>query len=179
VTTTTGPALNGDSTLVDVREPSVSRRIKRRRYVALTVIAVIVVAGAAGLFGVRAGTVTKTDNGYRLSVVYPVVARAGLDIPWRATITHPGGFKGDVTLAISSHYFDIFETQGWHPQPNDETATPNYYYLTFTQPPGDTLEVSYDTYIQPSAQLGRHAAVVVIVDNHEVVRTSYRTWLVP
>jgi hypothetical protein len=147
--------------------------------VALFLVAVAVVAGAAGILGVHAGTVTSSANGYQLRVVYPHVARAGQDIPWRATITHPGGFKGDVTLAVSSHYFDIMETQGWHPTPNDETTTPKFYYMTFTAPPGDTLEISYDTYIQPSAQLGRRADVVVIVDNEQVVRTSYRTWLVP
>jgi hypothetical protein len=166
-----------DSTLGDLREPETSRRTRRGRFVALTVVALVVIVGAAGLFGVHAGTVARTANGYRLTVVYPHVARAGQDVPWRATVYHPGGFRADVTLAISSHYFDIFETQGWHPQPNTETTTPKFYYLTFTAPPGDTLEVSYDTYIQPSAQLGRHADVVV--DNQQVVRASYKTWLVP
>lgn len=147
--------------------------------VALGVLALIVVVGASGLLGVHARTVTASANNYRLTLVYPQIARAGLDVPWRATVYHPGGFSGDVTIAISSHYFDIMETQGWHPQPNAETATPKYYYLTFSKPPGDTLEVSYDTYIQPSAQLGRRADVAVIVGNQQVVRASYRTWLVP
>jgi hypothetical protein len=171
--------LQDDSTLADLREPHTAIRTKRGRLVALTILALIVAFGATGFLGVHAGSRTTLSNGYRLSVVYPAVARAGLDVPWRATITHPGGFKGDVTLAISSHYFDIYETQGWHPQPNTETATPKYYYLTFSQPPGDVLEVSFDTYVQPGSQLGRRADVAVIVDNQEVARTSYRTWLVP
>jgi hypothetical protein len=168
-----------DSTLADVREPQTAKRTRRGRFISLVAVGVLVVIGASGLFGVHAGTVRTNSNGYRLTVVYPHVARAGQDVPWRATVVHPGGFKGDVTLAVSSHYFDIFETQGWHPQPETETATPNFYYLTFSPPPGDTLEVSYDTYIQPASQLGRRADVVLIVDNEEVARTSYRTWLVP
>ncbi len=168
-----------ESTLSDVREPETSRRTHQWRLLALGLVALLVIAGAAGILGVHAGSVTATANGYRLTVVYPHVARAGQDVPWRATVTHPGGFDGDVTIAVSSHYFDIFDTQGWHPEPDSETATQKYYYLTFTAPPGDTLEVSYDTYIQPSAQLGRNADVAVIVDNKQVVRTHYHTWLVP
>ena len=168
------------STLADVREPQTAKRTRRHRTVALAFVALIVIVGAAGLLGVHAGTASAAANGYKLTVVYPHVARAGQDVPWRVTVTHPGGFGDqDVTIAISSHYFDIMETQGWHPDPDQATATPNFYYLTFSAPPGDTLEVSYDVYIQPSAQLGRHADVVVIVDNKEVARTSYRTWVVP
>ncbi|MFL6238485.1 MAG: hypothetical protein ACJ735_03180 [Actinomycetes bacterium] len=168
------------STLEDVREPQTAKRTRRGRVAALSVLALAMIAGAAGILGVHAGTVATNSNGYRLTVVYPHVARAGQDVPWRATVFHQGGFgQGDVTLAVSSHYFDIFDTQAWHPEPDMETATPNYYYLSFSAPPGDTLEVSYDTYIQPSAQLGRRADVVLIVDNKEVARTSYRTWLVP
>jgi hypothetical protein len=143
------------------------------------VIALVVLVGATGFLGVHAGTRTASADGYTLSVVYPRVARAGLDVPWRATVHHAGGFDRDVTIAISSHYFDIFETQGFHPNPTDESATPDFYYLTFTKPPGDTLEVSYDAYIQPGAQLGRSAKTVVLIDNVEVVRVDYRTWLVP
>jgi len=169
-----------DSTLADVREPQTAKRTRLGRTAALAFVALLVIVGAAGLLGVHTRATSVSANGYKLTVVYPQVARAGQDIPWRATVTHPGGFGNqDVTIAVSSHYFDIMETQGWHPEPDQETATPNFYYLTFTAPPGDTLEVSYDTYIQPSAQLGRHADTVVIVDNKEVVRTSYRTWLVP
>jgi hypothetical protein len=167
------------STLADVREPETARRTRRGRWVALFIVALVVIVGAVGLLGVHAGTVTTSSNGYRLTVVYPHVARAGQDVPWRATVFHKGGFQGDVTIAVSSHYFDIFDTQAWHPEPDMETATPNFYYLSFSAPPGDTLEVSYDTYIQPASQIGRRADVVVIVDNKEVARTSYRTWLVP
>src|SRR3954469_7203821 len=166
------------STLQDLREPETGRRTQRGRRLALIVVAVLVVLGAIGVLGVHAGTVSTSSNGYQLKVVYPHVARAGQDVPWRATVTHKGGFSGDVTLAVSSHYFDIFDTQAWHPEPDMETATPNFYYLSFSPPPGDTLEVSYDTYIQPASQLGRRADVVLIVDNKEVARTSYRTWLV-
>ncbi len=54
-----------------------------------------------------------------------------------------------------------------------------YRYQQFSPPPGDTLTVSYDAYIQPSSQQGRSARTALIVDGHEQVRVSYRTRLVP
>ena len=168
-----------DSTLADIQDPAIERPSRLGRRIALGVIALIVLVGATGFLGVHTSTTEASANGYTLTVVYPKVARAGLDVPWRATIRHPGGFSSDITLAISSHYFDIFETQGFHPNPSEESATPDFYYLTFSKPPGDTLEVSYDAYIQPGSQLGRRADTAVLIDNVEMVRVDYRTWLVP
>ncbi|MDX6284622.1 MAG: hypothetical protein QOG53_107 [Frankiales bacterium] len=168
-----------DSTLADIQDPTTNKPSRLGRRIAVGVIMLIVVVGATGFLGVHAGTAKKTANGYTLTVVYPQIARAGLDVPWRATVTHPGGFPSDITIAISTHYFDIFETQGFHPNPSDESATPEFYYLTFKKPPGDTLEVSYDAYIQPGSQLGRHADTAVLINNAEMVRVDYRTWLMP
>jgi hypothetical protein len=58
----------------------------------------------------------------------------------------------------------MFETQGFHPQPADETRDASTLYLTFTAPPGDTLVVDFDTYVQPASQAGS-AATVAVVDN--------------
>jgi hypothetical protein len=165
--------------LVDVQDPSKERQGRAGRRIAIGLITLVVLVGATGFLGVHARTVNANANGYSLTVVYPQVARAGLDVPWRATVHHAGGFSSDITLAVSSHYFDIFETQGFHPNPSAESATPEYYYLTFSRPPGDTLEVSYDAYIQPGSQLGRHANTAVLINNVEMVRVGYRTWLVP
>jgi len=64
------------------------------------------------------------------------MARAGLDTPWQVTVTRPGGLGKQVTLAITGDYFTIFETQGFHPEPADETRNAHTLYLTFTAPPG-------------------------------------------
>jgi hypothetical protein len=167
------------STLADVDEPAVAGRTNWRRRSLLALIAVVVIVGATGFLGVKTATVSASEAGYDLTVVYPHVARAGLDIPWRATVTHSGGFDGPVTLAVSTSYFDIFETQGFHPQPSAETADPHFVYLTFNPPRGDRLSVSFDTYVQPSAQLGRSADTAVVVHGIHVATVHYRTWLVP
>src|SRR4051812_19587507 len=141
---------------------------------------VIVVAGASGWLGVRAHTEHASGGGYDLTLTYPKVARAGLDIPWELRLVHPGGFTGKITIAVSANYFDIFEFQGMHPEPSDETADGRFVYLTFEPPPtGDVFTTALDTYVQPASQIGRHATVQAIVGGEPVAEVSYSTWLVP
>jgi hypothetical protein len=167
-----------DSTLANVASPR-HRRGVALRVAGLGLLALVVLAGAAGAFGVRTATAAASGGGYDLTVHYPWLARAGLDVPWSVTIHHDGGFSEPITVGVSASYFDIFETQGFHPQPSKETATPTTVYLEFDPPPGDTFKVSYDAYIQPAAQLGRHATVTVSVKQVEMTSVRYATWLVP
>lgn len=149
----------------------------RRGFLAL--LLAFVLAGMGGLLGVRTSTAETSASGYDLSLRYASTARAGLDVPWQVTLTHPRGFAHDVTLAITGDYFDIYETQGFAPEPSDSTRGPDALYLTFAAPPGDTLVVSYDAYIQPSAQLGREGTLSVLEDGAPVVSVSFSTRLLP
>jgi hypothetical protein len=172
----------GGSTLADVAGPEAARRGRPWRLGAIALLAVLVLLGAVGAFGVRARTTTATRAGYRLTVTYPWVARAGLDVPWHVEVRRDGGFAGQkvVTLAVTARYFDIFETQGFHPEPASETRDRRDLFLSFTVPPsGDVLEVDFDTYVQPSAQLGRRARVAVVQSGAEQVAVGFRTWLTP
>ena len=91
-----------------------------------------------------------------------------------------GGFGKTLTLAVTASYFDIFETQGFHPEPSDETRDAETLYLTFNAPPdGDTLVVSYDAYIQPAAQRGRAATVGVVDEGRQVAVVHINTRLLP
>jgi hypothetical protein len=143
------------------------------------VLAVIVLLGALGLFGVRTGSVRAAGDGYELTVQYAVVSRAGLDTPWQVTVHHPGGFAGAITLATTAAYFDMFETQGLDPAPDSGTAGARYRYQTFTPPPGDTFTVTFDAYIQPASQRGHRAETALLIDGRQVARVAYRTRLVP
>lgn len=157
-----------------------TRRGLLGRRVAVTALALLVGVGASGWLGVHADTIRTSSLGYQLSLTYPRVARAGLDIPWELTLTHPGGFSSDITIAISSNYFDIFEFQGMHPNPSDETSDGKFVYLTFSAPKsGDVFTTSLDTYVQPASQIGRNAVTEAIVHGAVVARVSYSTWLVP
>ena len=169
-----------DQTTSDVVDARANRRGQIGRRVALSVMALVVAVGATGWLGVHAGTASTSSDGYQLTVTYPHVARAGLDIPWNLRLVHPGGFQGDITVGISKDYYDIFEFQGMHPEPSDETADGLFVYLTFSPPKNsDVFTAALDTYVQPASQVGRKAVTEVLIDDTVVAKVSYRTWLVP
>jgi hypothetical protein len=168
-----------DSPFVDVIDVDQNRRGHAARRLMIGVMVALVLLGAGGLFGVRSASVSTTRAGWTVTVDYARVSRAGLDTPWTVTVHHPGGFPGPITLATSAAYFDMFESQGLAPEPSAETSTDRYIYQQFDPPPGDTLQVSFDAYIQPASQLGHSAETAVIVAGREVARVSYRTRLVP
>ena len=145
----------------------------------LAAMALAVVADLFGLLGVHTSSQTATGHGYTLTLHYPSVARAGLDTPWQVSVVHPGGFGKQLTLAVTGSYFNIFETQGFHPQPADETRDGTTLYLTFAAPPGDTFVVDFDAYIQPASQQGRSATVSVLDHGTPEVSLSYHTRLMP
>lgn len=169
-----------DSTLSPTRQLSTARRAMHGRRVAIIAMWLLVVAGAIGVFGVHTSQVTASVGEFRATLDYPRVARAGWDVPWHLVITKDGGFgDGTVTVAVSRSFFDIYETQGFHPAPDAETSDEHYVYLDFAPPPGDTLVIDYDAYIQPTAQLGRHADLKVITDGQERVGLRWHTLLFP
>lgn len=163
---------------VPLDENSHSRALWARR-VTVAVMAVTVATALTGLLGVHTSTATASRDGYSMSLRYPAVARAGLDIEWQVTVRHPGGFGKQLTLAVTGDYFDIFETQGFHPNPSDETRDGNTLYLTFEAPPGDTFVVYYDAYIQPASQQGKSARVALLEQGRPAVWIDYRTRLAP
>jgi hypothetical protein len=145
----------------------------------LTAMALAVLAGLLSLLGVHTSTTSAQGNGYDLKLSFPSVARAGLDTPWQVTVTRTGGFGKQVTLAVTGNYFNIFETQGFHPEPADETRDAHTLYLTFTAPPGNTLVVDYDAYIQPASQQGHAGTLAVLDHGQEMVSLAFDTRLWP
>jgi hypothetical protein len=171
------------STTRGVRTSKRNRPGVAGRRIALSLMALAVLVGATGFLGVKARTLRSSAFGYTMTLTYPQIARPGLDIPWRLTLHHAGGFdqKQNITVAVSNRYWDIFEFQGLHPEPSDETADSDFVYLTFEPPPpgSDAFSVSLDTYVQPASQIGRHAVTAVIIGGQRVTQVSYTTWLVP
>lgn len=168
------------STLTDVRSAQEGPPSRWGRRVGVAVLLVLVVLGAVGVFGVHSRTATREANGYTLSVTYPQVARAGLDVPWRVRVHKDGGVNSELTLAISSAYFRLFETQGFYPDPDSATNDGQSVYMQFGKPPpGQDFVLEYDAYIQPAAQLGKTVTIRLIVDGAEMARARVHTWLVP
>ncbi|PQP25463.1 hypothetical protein C5613_07790 [Rhodococcus opacus] len=50
---------------------------------------------------------------------------------------------------------------------------------TIDPPPGDTLTLGFDAYIQPSSQLGHSGSVSVSEKGVDVATLEFTTWLVP
>jgi hypothetical protein len=145
----------------------------------LALMTLVLLAAAITLLGVHSSRASTESAGYEVQVVYPRIARAGLDVPWEVTVRHPGGFGSTVRLAVQAHYFDLFETQGFRPEPSDETREGDTWYLTFAAPPGDTFRVYFDGYVQPGSQRGRGGWVGVVDHGQLLARTGFSTWLWP
>ncbi|MFE7421751.1 hypothetical protein [Rhodococcus sp. NPDC057529] len=168
-----------ESVLDDVRERARTPAVTWLRRGAVALLVVVVALGAVGLLGVRSGTAHATGDGYELTLTYPQIARAGLDVPWDLTVRKPGGFTGPVVIVVDSDYFEMFETQGWTPEPSAETSDASRTYMSVDPPPGDTLTLGFDAYIQPSSQLGHAGSVSVSEKGVDVVTLEFTTWLVP
>jgi hypothetical protein len=171
-------AAAGGSTLAEMRDAVRPPALWLRRLALLLMLA-LVVADLAGALGTNIQNKTAQGGGYRLSLEYPAIARAGQDITWRVTVSHPGGFGKQLTVGVTGDYFDIFESQGFSPEPSQETRDGEIVYLTFDTPSGDTFVVDYDAYIQPASQVGRSARVAVMSNQTPVVWVDYSTRLVP
>jgi hypothetical protein len=167
------------SSLADVEETVTRGAVwVRRLYVAALVA--MVLGGAAGVFGVRTNTTTTVNGGYRLSLEHASLARAGMDVPWQVTVSHEGGYGKELTLAVTGDYFDIYETQGFSPEPSATTRDARTLYLTFDAPEGEVFTLAYDAYIQPSSQRGEDGTVSVLGSTGEpVVTVEFETRLWP
>ena len=167
------------STTAGVRGPAPVARTHRARAAATALLAAVVVAGAAGLLGVRSATAVGSAAGYRVEVEHAAVARAGLDAPFEVRVHRDGGFEAPLVVALRSSYFDIYEEQGLSPQPAEETSDAEWDYLTLTPPPGEDLVLSFDAYVQPASQVGASGEVRVLEGGRAVVAVPFRTWLLP
>jgi hypothetical protein len=169
-----------ESSIQGLQTPDQDRVSVWTRRAVLSLLLVFVLAGAASLLGVRTTERSASESGWKLAVKHAAVARAGLDVPWQVTVTHAGGFHGTVQLAVTGRYFDIFETQGFHPEPSDESRDGDTLYLSFKPPDsGDTMVVAYDAYIQPASQAGRRGSVSVVDGGQRVATVDFRTRLLP
>ncbi|MGH3972350.1 MAG: hypothetical protein ACRDS9_03365 [Pseudonocardiaceae bacterium] len=157
------------------------RRARRIRGSALGLLIVLALLGVTGLLGGHTGIASASANGYELRVEYPRIFRAGLPADGSIRMTRREGFSQDVTVAITKEYLELFDVRAMLPAPTSQTSAPPYVYFTFETPPGSRLEVSFTASGAGTLdRVGvRHAEIVVLVGGAPVVRTSYRTWVVP
>ena len=167
------------STLPDDSGLLTIRRNRRIRRMFIVLLFAVLALGLTGLLGVKTRTVTAHGAGYDLTVTYGQVSRPGLPTAWSLRIHHDGGFDGPVSVAASSEYMDLFDENGFDPQPSKTTETDDQVIWEFEPPPGDTLAVSRSSRVSPGVQRGKTGTTSVLVDGKPVVTARYKTWIVP
>jgi hypothetical protein len=167
------PTAPDDTDLLRVRRARILRRLF------MGALYVFLAVGLTGWFGVRSRTTTADGGGYELTVTYGQVSRGGLATPWSFEVHRPGGFDGPITISTTSSYLDLFDENGFDPEPSSERATPDTVIWEFEPPDGDTLGVSLDARLEPGVQWGRSGETSVLVDGKPVVTAKYKTWVLP
>lgn len=178
---TQGNAVSVSLSTVPVEVPfGRQRRARALRRTFLAALAIFVVLGALGAFGVRTGTAASSGGGYELEVRYPKVARPGLAVPWSVVVRRAGGFDGPIVMASTARYFDLFDENSLNPDPDMSTSDGARIIWEFSPPEaGDTFEVSLDTRTGPNVQWGSVGETAVLVDGEPVVSVRYRTRVMP
>lgn len=153
------------STLDDVPEAG-SRRSLLWRRVGVVALSLLVAGGLFGVFGDRLNVV-EGDSGdsIHLAVTYASVTRPGQDVTFEIEVTDPAGLDSEVTLAINPEYLSLYETQGWYPDPSDQSRDGEWLYLTFATERRTTMVIGFDAYIQPDQVRGRQGRVAVVGDD--------------
>ncbi len=157
--------------------PSRRARILRRLF--MTVLIAFLILGLTGWLGVRSRTTTVQGGGYELSVTHGQTSRGGLATPWSVQIRHPGGFEGPITVSTDAKYLDLFDENGFDPDPSKATTAGELFVWEFDPPLGDTLVVRFDARVEPARQGGARAVTSVLEDDRPVVSVSYETRLMP
>lgn len=156
-----------------------ARRARTARRAFMLLLVVFLAAGLSGQLGVQSRSTTVEGGDYTLTVTYAQVSRPGLATPWSFEIHRPGGFEGPITVSTRTSYLDMFDENGFDPEPSKATATPEAVIWEFEPPDGDTLSVTFDARIEPAAQWGRSGETSVLEDGKPVVTAKYKTWVMP
>jgi hypothetical protein len=152
-------------------------RMRHRRWFSwLTSALLVVVIGGAvvdaadvvDVWGVDTGTVEAVGaSGTRLSVRHPSVTRPALASPFEIVVEQPGGFDGEVELAVDVDYLTLWDVNGIFPAPSSEVSDDRRVIWTFDPPEGSVLRVTYEARIEPGAQLESRRGTVSLLEDGE------------
>lgn len=149
------------------------------RRAATLLLAVIVVAGAASVFGVSESTVAASGSGYALSAEYADVSRPGLETPWKIRVERRGGFDGPLTLRTTAAYLELFDLNGYSPEPDATRRDDEYLIMEFARPVGEEFVFSLDARLSPATQTSQAASTALIDEGRVVAEVSYMTKVMP
>ena len=159
------------------------RRARVLRWVFTAGLALFLLVGALGGYGVRHGEVEAEGGGYELTVRYPTITRPGLASVWSAEVRRTDGaaLEGPVVLAVDADYFAIYDENGLDPDP--ASATTDGERLLWEVEPAEgatSVVLDFDARIEPGVQLvGQEGTTSLLVDGEAVATVSYRTRVLP
>ncbi len=156
------------------------RRARLGRRVFAVVLTVFLLLGTLNVFGVRTTEASAAAGADELTVRYASVTRPGLASPWSVELRRAGGFVEDtVTVSAESAYFDIYDENGFEPEPLESRAEGDRIVWTFRAPAGDTLSIALDARIEPAVQLKRARGEVAVVGGAEPLSVAFSTFVMP
>lgn len=169
------------STLPERRSLAQVRRARDGRRVALALLVVFVLCGAAGVFGTRTAQRSAGGGGFEVTVTYPAVTRPGHAVRYEVQVRRAGGFGGEpIRMRLRADYFDLFDENAFTPDPEAATTDGDYDYVEFLPPLGEVFRLSVDTRVEPAVQRGRVGEVSVLDGTAQpVVTVTYRTRVWP
>jgi hypothetical protein len=160
-----------------------ARRGARWRALFAVVLVAFLVAAALNVFGVKSATVAAEGGGYSLEVTFAEVSRPGLATPWSVEVRTDDGrpLPEQITLTTTSSYLEMFDENGFDPDPDSSTTDAERSIWTFTTEPGsDVLVVSYDFRLEPGIQPAGSATTELLDEEGEVlVAVDYETRVMP
>jgi hypothetical protein len=151
----------------------------RRNYVwirraLLLVLAAVVVAGLANLFGQRPATSSAGTSAARLSVYAPKRARSGLVYAARFRVDAHRDLK-DATLVLWPGWAEQYTVNGLAPQPVSEGSDDGKLIFTFGHvPAGNHLTFWISLQINPT-NVGHRPQRVQLYDGKQLLVTVNRT----
>lgn len=157
---------------------SASRRSLWWRRAILTVLTLLVLAALTQQLGVRTDTVQGTSGDLSVTVRYADRVRGALASPFSIDVERPGGFAGQIEVRTRQSYLEIFDDNGFEPDPAEVTTEDGYVVWTFDPPPGDTLEIILDARIEPGV-FGRERGTTIVSVGGDEVTLEYTTWVAP
>ena len=163
----------------DALSESEARRFRNFRRVGIGFLFALVLAAAVGLLGQKTATASATGDGYSLEVLYPSVARPGVDVRFEVIVHNANGFGKSLSLAFDHHYFDIFDLNSLRPDADSASSNGSSLVYNWDSPPGTTFRFSLDMYAEYGEHFGLSGATSVLVDGRPAVTVHYHTRWVP
>lgn len=155
-----------------------SRRSRRWRWVSITVLSAFVLAALTQQLGMRTDTVSGTSGDLTVTITYADRGRGALAAAFKIDVVRPDGFDGEIEVRTSQTYLEIFDDNGFEPDPDSTTTDGGSVVWTFDPPPGSELNIILDARIEPGV-FGRERGTTTVSVGDDVVTLDYTTWVAP